>query len=189
LAMVCLSLPPDIRYLEENIYLSGLIPGPREPALSAVNHFMAPLMHDLQVSYECGVYYSSTYQHPAGRISRSILVPVIADTQASKKVTGNCAHGSKYFCSRCRLPRNQISNIDPQTWPPGLTRAEHEVFAEAWRSAHNKNQQKLLVSTNGIRWSALLLLSYWKPSDWTITEGAHVLLLGIVPRHCRDLLG
>ncbi|KDR83008.1 hypothetical protein GALMADRAFT_238766 [Galerina marginata CBS 339.88] len=189
MAMICLSLPPTLRYLEENIYLVGVIPGPREPALDAINHFMTPLMHDLKASYECGVYYSRTFKHSAGRTSFSCVIPVIADTLASKKVTGHCGHGGKYFCSRCRLPRSEIDNVDPSSWPPGLTRAEHEAHAETWRAACNKSRQESLVKAHGVRWSALLLLPYWQPSDWSITEGVHVLLLGVTARHCRDLLG
>jgi hypothetical protein len=100
IAMVCLSLPPDLRNLEENVYLAGLIPGPKEPSVDATNHFVTPLINDLVVSYERGVHYSRTHRYPTGRISRSTVVPVIAVTMASKKVTGNCGHGSKFFCSR-----------------------------------------------------------------------------------------
>ncbi|OCH84867.1 hypothetical protein OBBRIDRAFT_698061, partial [Obba rivulosa] len=38
--MVCLNLPPDIRYLPENVYLVGIIPGPTKPSLSQINHFL-----------------------------------------------------------------------------------------------------------------------------------------------------
>ncbi|KDR77051.1 hypothetical protein GALMADRAFT_47294, partial [Galerina marginata CBS 339.88] len=187
LAMVCLSLPPGIRYLEENIYLAGAIPG--EPTLDAINPYLTPLMSDLTVSYDPGTYFSKTYEYPGGRISRSAIIPLIADTPASKKVSGNCGHAGKYFCSRCRLQRSHIDDLDYASWPPGLTRAQHEAFAETWRTAPSKAQQQAFASKNGIRWSALLLLPYWQPSDWSVTEGLHVLLLGVVPRHCRDLLG
>ena len=49
-------------------------------------------------------------------------------------------------------------------------------------------KQNALVTSQGIRWSALLKLDYWQPS-WIVTEGMHVLLLNVIPRHCRDLLG
>jgi hypothetical protein len=189
IAMICLSLPPELRYLEENVYLAGVIPGPKEPAVDATNHFVTPLINDLLVSYKRGVRYSRTHLHPAGRISRSAVVPVIADTMASKKVTGNCGHGATYFCSRCRLPRNAIDNLDPKTWPRGLTRLEHEEIANDWQLADSKFARDKYFKKHGIRWSPLVLLPYWQPSAWTITEAVHVLLLGLIPRHCRDLLG
>ena len=189
IAMVCLSLPPNLRTLEENVYLSGLIPGPQEPSVDATNHFVTPLINDLVVSYERGVYYSRTHCYPRGRTSRSAVVPVIADTMASKKVTGNCSHSANYFCSRCRLHRDSIGNLDPTSWPLGLTRSQHEMLAEKWRGAKSKTSQSSLFKEHGIRWSPLLLLPYWQPSAWTITEAVHVILLGLIPRHCRDLLG
>ena len=189
IAMVCLSLPPSLRTLEENIYLCGLIPGPKEPSVDATNHFLVPLINDLNVSYLRGIRYSQTHRYPKGRTSRSAIVPVIADTMASKKITGNCSHSATYFCSRCRLQRGCIGNLDPSSWPPGLTRPQHEMLAKGWRDAESKATQNSLFKAHGIRWSPLLLLPYWQPSAWTITEAVHVVLLGLIPRHCRDLLG
>ncbi len=189
IAMVCLSLPPHLRNLEENIYLAGLIPGPKEPSVDATNHFLVPLINDLNVSYQRGIRYSRTHRYSNGRTSRSAIIPVIADTMASKKITGNCSHSATHFCSRCRLHRDCIGNLDPTSWPPGLTRSQHQLFAERWRDAKDKTKQNSLFKEHGIRWSPLLLLPYWQPSSWTITEAVHVVLLGIIPRHCRDLLG
>jgi hypothetical protein len=188
-AMVCLSLPPHLRNLEENIYLAGLIPGPQEPSVDATNQFLFPLINDLNVSYQRGIRYSKTHCYPNGRTSRSAIVPVIADTMASKKITGNCSHSATHFCSRCRLHRDCIANLDSASWPPGLTRSEHQMKADQWRDAESKAKQNALFKEHGLRWSPLLLLPYWQPSAWTITEAVHVILLGLIPRHCRDLLG
>ncbi|KDR67755.1 hypothetical protein GALMADRAFT_47123, partial [Galerina marginata CBS 339.88] len=189
IAMICLSLPPHLRTLEENIYLAGVIPGPREPSLDAVNHFLLPLIDDLVVAYEPGIYLTRTHDYPSGRTSKSTLIPVICDTMASKKVTGNCGHSATYFCSRCRLSRKDIDNLNVSSWPPGLSREQHEELANAWKATPSAAAQNSHLKAHGIRWSALLALPYWQPSQWTITEGMHILLLGVVPRHCRDLLG
>jgi hypothetical protein len=37
LAMMCLGLPPSLRYRLENIFLVGIIPGPKQPALDGLN--------------------------------------------------------------------------------------------------------------------------------------------------------
>ena len=160
IAMTCLSLPPHLRNLEENMYLAGIIPGPHEPPVDAVNHFITPLINDLNVSYRHGIRYSKTYCHANGRTSRSAIIPVIADTMASKKITGNCGHRGTFFCSRCRLHRDCIENLDVLSWPPGLTRSQHELFADKWRDAGSKKKQDLVVKNHGIRWSPLLLLPY-----------------------------
>ena len=36
----CLNLPLEIRYKSENMYLAGVIPGPKEPRLTELNHYM-----------------------------------------------------------------------------------------------------------------------------------------------------
>lgn len=38
--MICLNLPPELRFKLENIYLVGIIPGPKEPSLDEINHFL-----------------------------------------------------------------------------------------------------------------------------------------------------
>ncbi|KAI9068234.1 hypothetical protein FKP32DRAFT_1562149, partial [Trametes sanguinea] len=38
--MVCLHLPPHLRYLPENVYLAGVIPGPSKPSTEQINHFL-----------------------------------------------------------------------------------------------------------------------------------------------------
>ncbi|KAG2049759.1 hypothetical protein BDR06DRAFT_848291, partial [Suillus hirtellus] len=38
--MGLLNLPPSLWYKAENMYLVGIIPGPREPSLDEINHFL-----------------------------------------------------------------------------------------------------------------------------------------------------
>ncbi|KAJ3506648.1 hypothetical protein NLJ89_g6754 [Agrocybe chaxingu] len=40
--MICLNLPPSLRYKPENVYLVGVIPGPREPSGHEINHLLKP---------------------------------------------------------------------------------------------------------------------------------------------------
>jgi hypothetical protein len=44
IAMALLNLPPSLRYKAENLYLVGVVPGPKEPSLDEVNHFLRPLV-------------------------------------------------------------------------------------------------------------------------------------------------
>jgi hypothetical protein len=186
--MICLSLPPELRTREEHMYLAGLIPE-GEPSVDATNYIIDPLIYDMQVAYEQGTYFTRTHNYPTGRIIRSAIVPLIADTMGSKKVSGHCGHRGRYFCSRCRLPLSEIDNLDAATWPPGLTREEHCRLAAEWLAAPTKAQQDKFVSSYGVRWSSLLRISYWQPSLWSVQDLVHIILLGVVPRHCRELLG
>ncbi|KAG2746128.1 hypothetical protein P692DRAFT_20739319 [Suillus brevipes Sb2] len=40
ISMACLNLPSDIRYKPENMYLAGIIPGPKQPSLEHLNHYI-----------------------------------------------------------------------------------------------------------------------------------------------------
>ena len=58
--MVLLNLPPSSRYKAENMYLAGVIPGPREPSLTQINHLLRPLISELLQFWDPGVWYTRT---------------------------------------------------------------------------------------------------------------------------------
>lgn len=68
ITLVCLNLPPDIHYKPENMFLAGVIPGPHEPPLSVISHFLKPLVDDFLKFWDPGVHYSRTDGHPDGRL-------------------------------------------------------------------------------------------------------------------------
>ena len=47
ISIVCLNLPPSMHYKPENMFLAGVIPGPKEPPLTALNDYLRPLVDDL----------------------------------------------------------------------------------------------------------------------------------------------
>ncbi|KIJ31783.1 hypothetical protein M422DRAFT_122344, partial [Sphaerobolus stellatus SS14] len=40
ISLVCLNIPPLLRHRWENIYVAGIIPGPHEPSLEEVDHYL-----------------------------------------------------------------------------------------------------------------------------------------------------
>ena len=44
--MVLLNLPPHLRYLEENIYVAGVIPGPSKPSNDQLNHYLELIVRE-----------------------------------------------------------------------------------------------------------------------------------------------
>lgn len=66
ISMACLNLPLNIQYKPENLYLAGIIPGPKQPSLENLNHYIRLLVQDLVVSWERGVWYSKTAKFPDG---------------------------------------------------------------------------------------------------------------------------
>lgn len=190
LGMACLSLPPSLRYLAENLFLAGLVPGRKQPTLDELDPILLLLVKPLLNSYNTGTWYSRTYEHPEGRRSREAVAVTVCDLPGSRKLTGCAGHSANKFCSLCHLHKDDINNIDQST--PGWQRCtydEHKKAAEAWLAAPNKTQRKRLWKINGVRWSPLLLLPYWDPTEHVVVDAMHNLFLGLVRHHFREVIG
>jgi hypothetical protein len=186
LAMACLSLPPSLRY--DNIFLGGVLPGPKQPTLDQINHIIQLLVDVLKDSYIKGTYIKRTYQHPEGRRSREAIVALVNDLPASRKIMGCAGHSAEKFCSSCELPRSNINNVDWWTWTPA-TREAQETAAKKWRNASTKPERDRIYWQTGVRWSPLWDLPYWDPTKYVVVDGMHNLLLGLVKHHFREVLG
>ncbi|KAL6299917.1 hypothetical protein BKA93DRAFT_703922, partial [Sparassis latifolia] len=171
------------------MFLVGVIPGPTEPSLNEINHLLKPLVDDLQVFWESGVWYSSTVNRPGGRRVRCAIVPLVCDLLASRQMAGFASHNTlKHFCLFCRLHLHDIENLDYTTWG---TRdwAEHLRWAEAWRDAASDAERDAIFEEHGVRYSELLRLPYWNPILFAILDAMHALFLGNLKRHCRTIWG
>lgn len=186
--MVLLNLPVDIRYRVENMFLVGIIPGPREPSLEQINHVLCPLVDDLLRFWEPGVFVKQTARYFEGRLCRAALIPVVCDLPAARQVSGFALHSSTHFCSFCKLPLHEIDNLEPNSWPI-RTWKEHQQSASAWKNATSAAERLKLYRQNGVRWSELLRLPYWDPTTFVVLDCMHSLLLGDLQRHCREVWG
>lgn len=54
ISVVCLNLPVSMRYKPENMFLAGVIPGPKEPPLT-LKQYLTPLVDELLVFWDPGV--------------------------------------------------------------------------------------------------------------------------------------
>ena len=109
--MVCLNLPPSIRYKSENVYLVGVVPGPSEPSLHQINYLLRPLVDTLLELWHTGVYFNRTARHLYGRRVRCALGPLVCDLPAARKVSGFGHFKCRYFCSECLLPQDEMALV------------------------------------------------------------------------------
>lgn len=186
--MVCLNLPPHLRYRVENIFLVSIIPGPHHPSLTQINHLLRPLVDDLVTFWHKGVYYSRTPKCPKGRLVRCALVPVVCDLPAAQQMMAFASHSSNHFCCYCGLHRTDMENLNMAEWPKGVTREEYVARAEEWKAATAKEQKKLFEA-HGIRYSELLRLPYWNPTAYVVIDTMHSIFLAALRHHCRVLWG
>ena len=111
--MTCLNLPPSLCYKSGNLFLVEIIPGPKEPSVEKVGHFIEPIVDMLDRSCRDSTKFDCTESSDCGRIECSMLVVIVTDLIASQKITGVTFHSLKdFFCSLCGLAKPNINNFD-----------------------------------------------------------------------------
>ncbi|PPQ75273.1 hypothetical protein CVT24_007401 [Panaeolus cyanescens] len=180
--MVCLNLPPEIRYDLQNIFLVGVIPGLHAPSKDEINHILEPLVSDLLDIWNPGFYIAATHRYPQGRPIRGAVIPLVCDLPAARQMSGCAGHASNYFCSYCLLKGAEMNTFDYVRWPK-RSEDDHRKCAAQWRDAQTEEHREKLYQTNGVRWSELLRLPYWDPTRFVVIDVMHALLLGLLKRH------
>lgn len=187
--MVCMNLPVGLRYRVENVYLVGIIPGPKEPSLHQMNHLLRPLVDDLLVFWYTGVYFTRTADYAFGRLVRAVIIPLICDLPAMRKTAG-FAHFSSTEggCSYCWLSKDELDNFDITSFKR-RTWKEHLVYAFEWLRAPSESARNKLFEQHRTRWSELLRLPYWDPIRFSVVDSMHNLFLNDLSHHCRQVWG
>ncbi|OSC96548.1 hypothetical protein PYCCODRAFT_1378951 [Trametes coccinea BRFM310] len=170
------------------MYLAGVIPGPSKPSLDEINPYLGLLVDELLEFWTPGVKYSRTSKHSSPHLVRAALLPLICDILAARQVAGMGSHSSKYFCSFCLLPLDNMEDLNKASWPR-RTAQTHRQFAERWQNAASVDEREKIFAASGVRWSELLRLPYWDPINFTVVDSMHNLYLGLLKTHCRDIWG
>lgn len=182
--LVCLTLPFKVRYRPENIFIAGVVPGPREPSLEQMNWVLRPIVTQLQTLWTPGLLLSQTHLYKQGRLIRAALLPFIADIPALRRSLGFPSATATYFCSYCLLKKREINNFDTTSWPL-RTCAQHRLWAQEARDAKTVSERKKIFKTHGVRYSVLIDLEYWDIIESHVVDSMHNLLLGLFMTHCR----
>ncbi|KZW00087.1 hypothetical protein EXIGLDRAFT_563467, partial [Exidia glandulosa HHB12029] len=182
----CLNLPLHLRYLEENMYLAGIGPGPKSPTGVQYNHLLGPVVDDFLESWDRGILVRKTCRHPQGLQVHCALIPVIVDMIGAKEILALAGVTSTHFCSYCDLPCSDINNLRTHEWEHRDVRS-WRAAAERWRDAPTRSQRDAEYEESGIRWSELLRLPYFDPPQFLDTETMHLFNLRCIPTHCRAI--
>jgi Transposase family tnp2 len=186
--MVLLNLPPHLRYLPQNMYTAGVIPGPKKPSNEEINHYMQLVVNDFKDFWDPGVTYSRTHKHREGRLARALVVPLVCDMLGARQIIGQpgttTAH---YFCTGCDLDIDDINLLDPTQWP-AKDLSDLRRFSQLHRDAQSENDAKEIFEGSGCRWTPLWELVYWDPVQFTVIDSMHALDLNVIQTHCRNIL-
>ncbi|GBC17868.2 hypothetical protein GLOIN_2v1775288 [Rhizophagus irregularis DAOM 181602=DAOM 197198] len=87
----------------ENLLTLGILPGPKEVSLHKVNHYLAPIVNELETLW-AGLTLNRTYECENGKRVRGALILVSCDIPAARKI---CGHVSALVsCHRCEKKAN-----------------------------------------------------------------------------------
>lgn len=188
ISMICLNLPTDIRHKPENMYVAGIIPGPKEPRLTELNHYLRPLVDDLMDAWERGIGLTRTALYESGRTVYCAIGPVVCDLPAARKVAGMAGHTSHHYCTICTCEgKETLGRTDVENW---VRRDRHQIreWAEEWKNAPSVSSREKIKYDDGVLWSELWRLPYWDPTRQLVVDPMHCLLEGVVQNHFRYVL-
>jgi len=127
-----------------------------------------------------------TYGHPEGVTVQAKAAPLVADLEASRKVSGFLGHAANLFCSFCLCNHAEIEELDLGDWDERDCELVHQQ-AEAWLNEPTKARRAILETANGVRWTSLFRLNYWDPTKHVVLGYMHNWLEGILQHHLRNL--
>ncbi|KAL1657506.1 hypothetical protein GGF50DRAFT_12706, partial [Schizophyllum commune] len=124
---------------------------------------------------------------PQGTPIIARIIPLIADSPASKKVGGFLSHTALLFCSFCLCLSGDVERL--ALTAPSRDGPTVRAQAQVWLNKSTKTGRDTCSKETGVRWTSLHLLPYWDPVKHTILGCMHNWLEGVLQNHLRNLLG
>ncbi|EJF57317.1 hypothetical protein DICSQDRAFT_35914, partial [Dichomitus squalens LYAD-421 SS1] len=173
------NLPPVLRYRVENLILSAMTDGPKEPDAEELQHWLELVVDDLLVLFYLGIF-APTESRKEGRRMRVALVCTCADHPAMCKAGGfaDKSH-TKAPCTQGLVDtKNMYSDECLNGGCPPRSAEVHVARARAWQSLEDKKERDEYFKQHGSRWSELMRLPYYDCVAMTVIDPMHNLLLG-----------
>lgn len=189
IALVCLNLPIDLRYKPENIFLAGIIPGPKEPDFDHINPYFKPIV-DIFHKFWFGIFFSKTCLSAVGRMILCALLLLICDLPAARKAGGYVSAQHERYCSVCFCTRTitPYDNYEYHTWKK-RTDEDWRENAYAYKNAAAEPRQKVVTTSTGLRYTEFLRLPYYNATKSLVVDPMHNLFLGLIKEHFQNILG
>lgn len=185
--LCCMNLPPELRYLPENLFIVGLLPSPSKPDAVLLTHLLDPIIKTI-LSYDPPGKKVATYYHPEGVHVQTRIIPLIADLPAAREAGGFLSHSATQYCWFCLLTQDENHRLDHLLWDY-RTGQQVRKEAEDWKKLEQLKDRNAKATETGVRWSSLHLLPYWDPVRYTILGFMHNWLEGVLEHQLRVLWG
>ena len=180
LYLAILNLPRALRYKFENVFLVGLIPGPKEPSLH-INSYLTPLAQDLNF-----LFHGVTLANPNSLLGvstvRALLTCICSDLPATRKLCGFLSHSASLGCSKClksfpsRNDKLDYSGFDCENWTPRDSE-QHKTNAHLVKEAITATSRTSLERQYGLRYSVLLTLPEFDVVRYHTIDPMHNIFL------------
>ena len=169
------------RFLQENVILVGVIPGPKEPPIP-INSFLRPLVDDLKKLWR-GLPFTNADGQTV--FVRADLLCGGSDIPATRKLGGFVGHQAAKACSKCLLnfPTKKFgqkpdhSNFNRDEWEK-RNNDQHREIAKQYIECNTQTDQQKIERQYRIRYTVLLELPYFDASRMCTIDPMHNLLLG-----------
>ena len=92
------NLSRELRFKPENLIILGIMPGPIEASLHQLNHYLAPIIDQLE-SFWKGVILDQTFEHLSRRKIKYAVIACYCDIPATRKLCGYAF--ATVCCHRC----------------------------------------------------------------------------------------
>ena len=188
--LTVVNLPRHERFRKENVILVGLIPS-MEHEPSDVNSFLYPLVQELQSLWKGERFH--TLESPRYKLTyRAMLLCAACDIPAGRKLCGFKGCTANLGCSRClkKFPGGigdkNFSGFNRDSWPP-RTLCDHRRHAMRIKAASSVKSKDSIETSTGVKYSALLELSYFNPIRFNIIDPMHNLFLGTAKTVLKDI--
>jgi hypothetical protein len=161
----------------------AVIPGPNEPKLHQLNHYLAPLVDQFIKLWE-GIELH-THESPTGKFIRVAILCCACDIPAARKLCGHIS--ARVACHRCKKVANFDNRNQPNfggfddmdQWFEQRDVEEAKINAFLWKDCNTTDARKNHVSQTLVRWSEMYRLSYFDPVQFLVVDPMHCLFLGI----------
>ncbi|MBW0561383.1 hypothetical protein O181_101098 [Austropuccinia psidii MF-1] len=178
--LLFLNLPPSEILKPENVYVAGIIPGPKEPTALQLNYLLIALIKELKELWQ-GYHFSSISTGPSGSCIGVVILTAIADVVSMHKITGFISHSGNHFCNFCTIHKAQIEEIGAQFYYTHSYQ-NHKSTISKWLWPTPK-QRQAIFSEYGVRYSILEDLPYWDATRMVKIDIMHNLILGTLKDH------
>lgn len=189
IALVCLNLPINLRYKPENLFLAGIIPGPKEPDYDHINPYFKPIVDVFLVFWD-GIFFTRTSRYEMGRMIFCALLLLICDLPAARKAGGFVGVQHEHYCSICYCNRT-INPYDDYKHDMWVNRTDEECrrAAKNYFEAVSKKKADGCADSTGVRCAEFLRLPYYDVTKSLVVDPMHNLFLGLIKEHFQNILG